>query len=84
VYAFVSGNCGIAMVGSHNLTRQGMAGNIEAGVLFKAMSPDHQLVGTVRACQEYVNTLRAQSTIFIDTQRWPLPSELGGQEDSRD
>jgi len=35
----VAGQCGVALVGSHNLTRHGLAVNIEAGVLFKALSP---------------------------------------------
>ena len=84
IYSFTFGGCGLALVGSHNLTRQGLAVNIEAGVLFKALRPDCELADTVFACQEHVNRLVQRSRIFIDTKCWPRPEELERQEDTRE
>jgi hypothetical protein len=84
VYSFVAPQCGVALVGSHNLTRQGLAVNIESGVLFKALTPDSELRGTVSECREYINKLVQHSRIFVDTKRWPRPEELHPQEDTRE
>jgi phosphatidylserine/phosphatidylglycerophosphate/cardiolipin synthase-like enzyme len=84
VYSFISHERGIALVGSHNLTRQGLVVNIEAGVLFKVLVPNSQFITAVLACQEHVNRLVQHSRIFVDTKRWPRPDELGAQEDSHD
>ncbi len=80
IYSFVSRGGGVALVGSHNLTRQGLSVNIEAGVLFKALAPDSELAATVIGCQEHVNCLAQHSRIFTDTKSWPRPDELDGQE----
>jgi len=84
VYSFISSGSGFALVGSHNLTRQGLAVNMEAGVLFKAPTPLSELMSPVVACQEYINRLVQQSRPFADTNRWPRPNELDGQEDNRE
>jgi HKD family nuclease len=84
IYSFTFGGCGLALVGSHNLTRQGLAVNIEAGVLFKAIRPNCELADTVFACQEHVNRLVQRSRIFIGTNCWPRPEELERQEDTRE
>lgn len=84
VYSFVAPQCGVALVGSHNLTRRGLAVNIEAGVLFKALTPDSGLRGTVSECREHINNLVRHSRIFVDTKRWPRPEELHPQEDTRE
>lgn len=80
IYSFLSFQCGVALVGSHNLTRQGLAVNIEAGVLFKALRPNHELRSTVSECQDHINTLVQHSRIFADTKGWPRPEELYPQE----
>jgi HKD family nuclease len=84
IYSFLSRRCGVALIGSHNLTRQGLAVNIEAGVLFKALTQDSELAGAVIACQEHINRLVQDSNIFVDTKHWPRPEELDGQEDNHE
>jgi phosphatidylserine/phosphatidylglycerophosphate/cardiolipin synthase-like enzyme len=84
IYSFTFRGCGLALVGSHNLTRRGLALNIEAGVLFKALTPGCELTDTVFASQEHVNRLVQHSRIFIDTKCWPRPDELERQEDTRE
>lgn len=84
IYSYTFQGCGLVLVGSHNLTRHGLAVNLEAGVLFKALTPGCELSDTVFACQEHVKRLVQHSRIFIDTKHWPRPSELDRQEDSRE
>jgi phosphatidylserine/phosphatidylglycerophosphate/cardiolipin synthase-like enzyme len=84
IYAYTSRGCRLALVGSHNLTRQGLGLNIEAGVLFKALAVESELNNTILACQEYVNCLVRHSRIFIDTKHWPRPDELDRQEVTRE
>lgn len=84
VYSFVVRDIGLALVGSHNLTRQGLGGNIEAGVLFKALVPGSELTNVVFACQEYVTCLTQKSKIFVDSSGWPRPDELLKEEVPRE
>lgn len=80
VYSFIFRESGLALVGSHNLTRRGLSANIEAGVLLQALGPGSELLSSVFACQEHVNSLKKHCKILIDTKRWPQPDELHVEE----
>jgi hypothetical protein len=84
IYSFISPEGGVALVGSHNLTRHGLGVNIEAGILLKALAPGSEFTGAVFTCQEHVNRLVQHSRIFVDTKSWPRPGELDPQEDTRE
>jgi hypothetical protein len=61
---------GVCLVGSHNLTWRGAAGNHEAGTLFVGRR-DPAVGGVVRACHDHVASLAQGAVTFHDTLRWP-------------
>lgn len=75
MYAFrkVDGG-GVALIGSHNLSRSGTLVNEEAGTLIVSRRPGP--VGVLVAnVYDRIESLLAASTMTVDTLKWPDPAQ---------
>jgi PLD-like domain len=77
VYSFLSEEgSSVCLIGSHNLTRSGMKGNLEAGVLLRATGSGAGAFQSIVDCNDYVSRLAKAGQVVIDRRQWPLPGEL--------
>jgi phosphatidylserine/phosphatidylglycerophosphate/cardiolipin synthase-like enzyme len=66
----------ITLVGSHNLTRSGMQGNYEAGMLLLTTSGGREIENQTDCCQDLIFEMLRHGKIVFDSAKWLLLSEI--------